>query len=500
MEFKVKDIQVQKLHTACIMVGIFTSYGLSLTAKELDKLSNNYLSNLLKKGELDGTIGTNLLLYNVPNIPIERVLLVGCGEESNIDAIQYKKIITTTINTLKSTCVPEVVCFLNEIYVRDCDNYWKIRHAIESTAESLYDFNQLKSTQNIIRHNLNSMIFNVSSYELKNAQNAIQHGLAVVTGVREAKNLSNLPPNICNARYLALKACQLSEQYSKKIKTSLIDKKKMEELGMNAYLAVGAGSHNEPLMSVIEYKGDKNPDAHPIVLIGKGLTFDSGGISIKPSQAMDEMKYDMCGAASVYGVMCMVAKMNLPLNILGILAGCENMPDGRAMRPGDVLTTMSGKTVEVLNTDAEGRLVLCDVLTYIERFQPELVIDIATLTGACIIALGHHVSGLMSNRDVLANELIYAGEQSGDLVWRLPLLKQYQEQLKSTFADIANIGGRPAGTITAACFLSQFAYKYDWAHLDIAGTAWNSGKLKEATGRPVPLLSQFLINRAHLKE
>ena len=321
---------------------------------------------------------------------------------------------------------------------------------------------------------------------------------------------------------------------------------------MHSYLAVGQGSQNESLMSVIEYKGNASEDARPIVLVGKGLTFDSGGISIKPSEGMDEMKYDMCGAAAVYGVMRMVAELQLPINVIGVLAGCENMPGGRAYRPGDVLlfadnagndilavavsqlarlrgevsgvtdirrhiaeifccenmpggrayrpgdvlTTMSGQTVEVLNTDAEGRLVLCDVLTYVERFEPEAVIDVATLTGACVIALGHHITGLMANHNPLAHELIAASEQSGDRAWRLPLGDEYQEQLESNFADMANIGGRPGGAITAGCFLSRFTRKYNWAHLDIAGTAWRSGKAKGATGRPVALLAQFLLNRA----
>ncbi|MSE17556.1 leucyl aminopeptidase, partial [Pantoea agglomerans] len=329
-------------------------------------------------------------------------------------------------------------------------------------------------------------------------ERAIQHGLAVAAGMKAAKDLGNMPPNICNAAYLASQARQLADAFSKNVTTRVIGEQQMKELGMNAYLAVGAGSQNESLMSVIEYKGNPDAEARPIVLVGKGLTFDSGGISIKPADSMDEMKYDMCGAAAVYGVMRMVAELNLPLNVVGVLAGCENMPDGRSMRPGDVLTTMSGQTVEVLNTDAEGRLVLCDALTYVERFDPEVVIDVATLTGACVIALGHHISGLLSNHNPLAHELISASEQSGDRAWRLPMADEFQEQLESNFADMANIGGRPGGAITAACFLARFARKYNWAHLDIAGTAWRSGKAKGATGRPVPMLSQFLLNRAGL--
>ncbi|EPE3083836.1 leucyl aminopeptidase, partial [Morganella morganii] len=278
--------------------------------------------------------------------------------------------------------------------------------------------------------------------------------------------------------------------------TRVIGEEQMKELGMLAYLAVGQGSRNESLMSVIEYKGNPDPEARPIVLVGKGLTFDSGGISIKPADSMDEMKYDMCGAATVYGVMRVVAELGLPLNVIGILAGCENMPGGNAYRPGDILTTMSGQTVEVLNTDAEGRLVLCDTLTYAERFDPETVIDIATLTGACMVALGNHFSGLMANHNPLAHELLNASEQAGDRAWRLPLAEEFYEQIESNFADLANTGGRLGGAITAGCFLSRFATRYNWAHLDIAGTAWRSGKNKGATGRPVALLSQFLLNRA----
>jgi leucyl aminopeptidase len=302
-----------------------------------------------------------------------------------------------------------------------------------------------------------------------------------------------MPPNICNPAYLASQARRLADAYDN-ITTKVIGEQEMAELGMNSYLAVARGSDNEAMMAIIEYKG--NGDAKPVVLVGKGLTFDSGGISIKPAEGMDEMKYDMGGAASVLGTMHALAQLQLPINVIGVLAGCENMPGGNAYRPGDILTTMSGQTVEVLNTDAEGRLVLCDALTYVDRYDPETVIDVATLTGACIIALGHHTSGLLANHNPLAHELLNASEQAGDRAWRLPLFDEYQEQLESPFADMANIGGRPAGTITAAAFLSRFTKKYNWAHLDIAGTAWKSGKDKGSTGRPVPLLTQFLLNRA----
>ncbi|GAL29762.1 cytosol aminopeptidase PepA [Vibrio variabilis] len=304
-----------------------------------------------------------------------------------------------------------------------------------------------------------------------------------------------MPPNIANPAYLASQARRLADDYDS-VTTKIIGEQEMEKLGMTSYLAVGRGSKNESMMSIMEYKGNPDPDAKPIVLVGKGLTFDSGGISLKPGEGMDEMKYDMCGAASVFGTMKALAKLNLPINVVAVLAGCENMPGSNAYRPGDILTTMSGQTVEVLNTDAEGRLVLCDALTYVERYEPECVVDVATLTGACVIALGHHISGVISNHNPLSHELVNASEQAGDRAWRLPMADEYQEQLASPFADMANIGGRPGGTITAGCFLSRFAKKYHWAHLDIAGTAWKSGKAKGSTGRPVSLLVQFLLNRS----
>jgi leucyl aminopeptidase len=388
----------------------------------------------------------------------------------------------------------EAVCFLTELHVKGRDTYWKVRQAVETTKAGLYSFDQFKTNKAEPRRPLRKLVFNVPTRrELTIGERAINHGLAVAKGVRICRDVANMPPNVCNPAYLASQARRLADAYDN-ITTRVVGEQEMAELGMNSYLAVARGSENEAMMAIIEYKG--NADAKPIVLVGKGLTFDSGGISIKPADGMDEMKYDMGGAASVLGTMHALAQLQLPINVIGVLAGCENMPGGNAYRPGDILTTMSGQTVEVLNTDAEGRLVLCDALTYVDRYDPETVIDVATLTGACIIALGHHTSGLLANHNPLAHELLNASEQAGDRAWRLPLFDEYQEQLESPFADMANIGGRPAGTITAAAFLSRFTKKYNWAHLDIAGTAWKSGKEKGSTGRPVPLLTQFLLNRA----
>lgn len=496
MEFSVKSGSPEKQRSACIVVGVFEPRRLTPTAEQLDKISDGYLSNLLRRGDLEGKPGQVLLLHHVPNILSERVLLVGCGKERELDEKQYKQIIARTISTLNDTGSMEAVCFLSELHVKSRDIYWKVRQAVEATEDNLYTFNSLKTKKDETRRPLRKLTFNVPTRrDLQVGEKAINHGLAIAHGMEITRNVANLPPNICNPAYLAEQAQQLAKQF-KSIKVDVVDEQQMAELGMNAYLAVGRGSANTSLMSVIQYQGG-SPKDKPIVLVGKGLTFDAGGISLKPGAGMDEMKYDMGGAAGVLGTMHAIAEMQLPLNVIGVLAGCENMPDGNAYRPGDVLTTMSGQTVEILNTDAEGRLVLCDALTYVERYEPECVVDLATLTGACVIALGKHATGLFSNHNPLAHELENASNQSSDRAWRMPLWDDYQEQLDSPFADMANVGGRPAGSITAACFLSRFTKKYQWAHLDIAGTAWRSGgKDKGSTGRPVPLLTQFLLNRA----
>ncbi|MDO6763749.1 leucyl aminopeptidase [Agarivorans sp. 1_MG-2023] len=495
MEFSVKSGSPEKQRSACIVVGVYEPRRLSPVAEQLDKISDGYISALLRRGDLEGKAGQVLLLHHVPNVLSERVLLVGCGKERELNERQYRQIITKTINTLNETGSMEAVCFLPELHVKSRNTYWKVRQAVETTQESLYSFDMLKSNREETRRPLRKIVFNVPTRrELTIGESAVQHGLAVAQGVKHAKDLANLPPNICNPAYLADQAKELQSNYEN-VKVSTLGEAEMAELKMDSYLAVGRGSDNESIMSVIEYCAPGCEDQKPIVLVGKGLTFDSGGISLKPGAGMDEMKYDMGGAAGVYGTMKALAELQLPLKVTGILAGCENMPGGNAYRPGDVITTMSGITVEVLNTDAEGRMVLCDVLTYVERYEPELVIDVATLTGACVVALGHHTSGLMTPHNPLAHDLLNCAEQSGDKTWRLPLGEEYQEQLNSNFADMANIGGKTAGSITAACFLSRFTKKYNWAHLDIAGTAWKSGGEKGATGRPVPLLTQFLLSK-----
>ncbi|WP_018693408.1 leucyl aminopeptidase [Algicola sagamiensis] len=499
MEFSVKSGSPEKQRSACIVVGVYEPRRLSPVAEQLDEISEGYISSLLRRGDLEGKPGQMLLLHHVPNILSERVLLVGCGKERELNERQYRQIIDKTIKTLNETGSMEAVCFLTELHVKGRDTYWKVRHAVETTQDGLYNFDQLKSRKGETRRPLRKIVFNVPTRrELSVGEDAIRHGLAISSGMSLCKDVANMPPNICNPAYLAEEAKKLANDH-KNVSVDIVDEAKMKELGMNSYLAVGRGSENESIMSVINYQGGKSGDA-PIVFVGKGLTFDSGGISIKPADGMDEMKYDMGGAAGVLGLMKSIAELQLPMNIVGVLAGCENMPGSRAYRPGDILTTMSGQTVEVLNTDAEGRLVLCDALSYVERFNPDVVIDLATLTGACVIALGRHATGLLSSHNPLAHELLNASEQSGDRAWRMPLWEEYQDQLDSPFADFSNLGGREAGTITAACFLSRFTKKYNWAHLDIAGTAWRSGKNKGSTGRPVPMLTQYLLNKTDLAD
>ncbi|GAB54653.1 leucyl aminopeptidase [Glaciecola punicea ACAM 611] len=497
MEFGVKSGSPEKQRSACVVVGVFEPRRLTTAAEQLDQISEGYISNLIRRGDLEGKAGQMLLLHHVPNVLSERVLLVGCGKERELDERQYKQIVAKTIKTLNETGSMEAVSFLTELHVKGRDTYWKVRQAVEAANESVYSFSQLKTKKGEPRRPLRKMIFNVSTRkDLHLGERAVVHATAVSKGVKVAKDVSNMPPNICNPKYLNEQSAELVKNYES-LSLNTIGEAEMEKLGMHTYLAVGRGSHNESIMSVIHHKGGAKGEK-PYVLVGKGLTFDSGGISLKPGEAMDEMKYDMCGASSVLGVMHTVAELKLPINIIGVIAGCENMPDANAYRPGDILTTMSGQTVEILNTDAEGRLVLCDALTYVERFDPELVIDIATLTGACVIALGKHASAVLTQHNPLAHEILNASEQSGDRAWRLPLWEEYQDQIDSPFADMTNLGGRAAGAITAACFLARFTRKYTWAHLDIAGTAWLSGENKGATGRPVPMLSQFLMNKANI--
>ncbi|QCI17761.1 leucyl aminopeptidase [Buchnera aphidicola (Acyrthosiphon lactucae)] len=496
MDFFIKNCKLDREKTDCIVVPIFNLCELSDSIIYLDKCSNGYITSLIKLGDIQGKIGDKLILYKIPGIFSKRILLVGCGKKDQIDKSNLKEILQNTIKILKKLLIKNVVYSFSELNINN-NIYWMVRVIVLSTKESLYEVKKINNS-NIKNINIDYITLNISKKnDLFIAKISLKHALAINYAIASAKNLSNLPPNICNPLYLSNCAKKLSKKYKENIVVEIIDIKKMKELGMHSYIAVGNGAKNKPFMSVIKYSGHNVINNQTIAFVGKGLTFDSGGISIKPAFNMHEMKYDMCGAAAVYGILIMAAELQLPLKIIAILSGCENMPGGHAFRPGDVLTTMSGQTVEVLNTDAEGRLVLCDSLTYLERFSPNIVIDIATLTGACVTALGESVSGLFSNNQELETQLHRASRETGDKIWSLPLFSEYYKELNSNIADFSNVGKGKAGAITAACFLSKFTKKYNWAHLDIAGTAWKSGEYGGATGRPVELLCQFLLNQSN---
>jgi len=499
MEFSIKTSSAEKQHHNCVVVGVYESQKLSDAAKTIDELSSGYLAAILKRGDMDGKPDTTLMLHNVPGMHSDRVLLVGLGKDAEFSEKQYSKAVRASVKAVAASGASEAVTYLAELPVKDLSIRRKVALLAEVALDATYRFNAIKLKKEAgedqdSKKTIKRLTIHISeTAQVKEAEAGLAEGKALGAGVSLTKDLGNLPPNVCTPTYLAEQALELGKVYGLKIE--VLERDALEKLGMGSFLGVAQGSEQPPKLIVLQHLKGK-AEQKPVVLVGKGITFDTGGISLKPGAEMDEMKYDMCGAASVLGTFRTIAEMDLPLNVIGIIPTCENMPDGRATRPGDVLTSMSGLTIEVLNTDAEGRLILCDALTYAERFEPSAVVDIATLTGACVIALGHHATGLFSNNDDLAKELLQAGEKALDRAWHMPLWDDYQPQLDSNFADMGNIGGRAAGSITAACFLSRFTKKYEWAHLDIAGTAWKSGKEKGGTGRPVPLLTRFLVGRS----
>ncbi len=492
MEFSIYRGNPEKRATPCIAVGIYAGHKLSSSAETLDRVAQGGLREVLRRGDMQGKLGATRLLYRLAGIAAERVLLVGLGEEADLHEREYREAARAAVKAAQETGAEAATLCFTEIRVGRRDAAWKARQLALVAAECAYRFDYMKSKKSDPRP-LEHIELLAAARDASAAARGLRHGAAIGTGVSLAKNLGNLPGNVCTPRYLAEQAKKIAREW--KLGFDLLERKDMEKLGMGSLLSVAQGSRQAPKLIVLHYAGGAKR-AKPMVLIGKGITFDSGGISLKPGAEMDEMKFDMCGAASVLGALSACAEMKLKLNVVGIIPTTENMPGGAATKPGDIVTSMSGQTIEILNTDAEGRLILCDALSYAERFKPEAVVDVATLTGACVIALGHVASGLYSNKQALARELLAAGDEAHDRVWQMPLWDDYQEQLKSNFADMANIGGRPAGSVTAACFLSRFAKKFDWAHLDIAGTAWKSGKEKGATGRPVALLAAFLMKRA----
>ena len=491
MEFSIKSGSPEKQRSACVVVGVFESRKLTLAAELLDNAANGYISDLVRRGDMEGKAGSTLLLHNLPGTLSDRVLLVGLGKEKDFREKEFGNAIRTTVKTLNETGAFDASIFLTELPVKKRSVAWRVRQAALIALDATYKFDQFKSKKDEVRRPLRKLTLGVERRnELALAEEALNQGIAIAEGVALAKTLGNLPPNVCHPTYLGEQAQELAKEFN--LDLEILERADMEKLGMYSLLSVARGAHQPPKLIVLRYAGAAK-SKKPLVLVGKGITFDTGGISLKPGAEMDEMKFDMSGAGSVLGTIRALAGMRAPVNVVGVVPTCENMPDGAATRPGDIVTTMSGQTVEILNTDAEGRLILCDALTYAERFSPEAVVDIATLTGACVIALGHVASGLFANDQKLADDILAAGDDAWDRAWQLPLWEDYQEQLRSNFADMANIGGRPAGSITAASYLARFTRKLRWAHLDIAGTAWRSGRDKGSTGRPVPLLVRLAL-------
>jgi leucyl aminopeptidase len=493
MQFIVKTAKPETLPTPCLVVGVYEDKLLPMLTERLDSACGKAIRKLINAGDINGKPGEHLLLQKQDGIRAQRVLLLGCGKSKDLDAKKYNALMGHAWRALQKYNITEAALALVALPAKDADAGKRAELLARSFMHHQYQYGTTLSKKSKGFQFTSATVLLEQSGERNAVTRHLATGKAVGHGMNIARELGNLPGNFCTPTYLGKQALQLAKRHSKVLKAQVLSEAQMRRLGMHSLLSVGNGSLQDSALIVMQYKGAPASEK-PHVLVGKGITFDTGGISLKPGAAMDEMKFDMCGAASVLGVMNALCELKPAINVVGVIASAENMPSGNATKPGDVVTSMSGQTIEILNTDAEGRLVLCDALTYISRFKPKTVIDIATLTGACIVALGSVASGLMSNDDKLADTLYQCGQQTLDPVWRLPIWEEYQEQLKSNFADIANIGGPKAGTITAACFLARFTKDYKWAHLDIAGTAWLQGAQKGATGRPVPLLLQYLLN------
>ena len=486
LQFELNHTHPTTVATDCIVLGVYADGALSASGMAIDGMSNGRLRTLIARGDVSGKLGRSILLHDLEGIAAPRVLAIGLGEAAKFGVSQYLRAIGDSVRALKSGASKSALCTLTELDVPGRDANWRVRQAVIAADHAAYRY-----TQNITRKP-DTGLETLHLHAVAAHQAALDNGIGIASGIAYTRELGNLPPNICNPAYLAERARQLASDHERVI-CEILERAEMEQLGMGSLLAVSRGSANPPKLIVLKYDG--GGDAKPFVLVGKGITFDSGGLNLKVQGGIEEMKFDMLGAGSVLGAFHAAASLKLPINLVCIVAAVENMADGDAYRPSDVLTSMSGKTIEVLNTDAEGRLILCDALTYAQRFEPQALIDVATLTGACVVALGKVAHGLMSKHDDLSQELLSAGENVHDRVWRLPLWDEYQAQLESVFADFANIGGKFAGAITAGCFLSRFTEGQRWAHLDIAGTAWDEGKKGLATGRPVGMLCQWLLDQ-----
>ena len=493
MRFYAVSASAARQRTDCAIVGLYESGAFTSAAEQLDTALDGRLTKLVKRGDLRGKPGEATLL-DVERGPCSRVLVVGLGKKDGFRRKQYKKALLVAATAVTKSGAKDAVSYLSLEPVGDTDVYYRGRLAAEAVGHALYRVPAIRSTRKPPEPALKSFGIAVPERsQKKDAERGLEHGRGIATGAALTRDLANLPANVCTPTHLAQQARELARAY-KAVRTQILDEAELRRLKMGSLLSVTAGTDEPAKLIVMRYTGAANGKA-PVALVGKGVTFDSGGISLKQPLGMDEMKFDMTGAASVFGCIKAAAELRLPINLVGIVPACENMPSGRATKPGDIVRSMSGQTIEVINTDAEGRLILCDALTYSRRFKPSLVIDVATLTGACVIALGAHLSAVMSNDDELAAEIEEAGRRAEDRAWHMPMAEEYHDQLKSNFADFTNACGRDGGAITAACFLAKFTDGLRWAHLDIAGTAYLTGSQKGSTGRPVPLLMDFLLNR-----
>jgi len=493
MRFEAKTGHAAEQKTACLILPVYSSGALPASTKSVNTATEGLLANLLEEGDIEGKVGDALLVKPPQSLRANRILLIGCGDRKTFDRKQYRKAVRVAFGALRKTKLKDAVCFLNGETVRGADVYRRARIAVEVWHHGAYRYTTTKSTDKPNPILQTSLGLAAKPGQATQIRKGIKHGDAMGRGMDVSRELGNLPANFCTPSHLVTQARRIAKGNAK-LRVEILTEADMKKLGMGALLSVTAGTAEPAKLIVLRYNGAAK-SRKPVALVGKGVTFDSGGISLKPGSAMDEMKFDMCGAATVLGVFQAIALLKPSLNLVGVIPACENLPSSTATKPGDVVTAMSGKTIEILNTDAEGRLILADALTYVQKFNPELIIDMATLTGACLVALGRHRSGLLSNSDKLANALLKAGDAADDPVWRLPLDDEYKALLKTNFADLQNIGGRDAGTITAGAFLAEFVGKHDWAHLDIAGTAWLTGRRKGSTGRPIPLLLEYLLNR-----
>jgi leucyl aminopeptidase len=489
LQFALSQSPAVDLETGCLIVGLFDGGDMPPATADVDRASGGLIGRMLESRDLSGKTGKTAMLHRPQGVKAERLQVVGLGKAAEFDAHAYRRALDTAFKALKSGPAAQVACALTALDVPGHDPSWRVRQAVMAADVQAYRYTATRK-----ENGESAQLEGVTLMAPADSADALAQGEAIAAGVRLARELGNLPPNICTPAYMAEQALGLARDHHG-VGCEVLETAEMEKLGMGSLLSVARGSANAPRLIVLRWNGGAD-GARPYALVGKGITFDTGGISLKPGPGMEEMKFDMCGAAGVIGAFLGAVKLKLPLNIVCVVAAVENMPDGNAYRPSDVITAMDGQTIEVLNTDAEGRLILCDALTYVQRFEPAAIVDAATLTGACVVALGKHATGLMSRNDDLAAELLAAGESSLDRAWRLPLWTDYDKQLESVFADVANIGGKWAGAITAGCFLARFTKGQRWAHLDVAGTAWDEGRKGLATGRPVPLLVSWLIDRA----